>query len=203
MSLVENLARCRPSNMDLVREIETLRGRGYTQAQIAAKIGVTESYVSQLVRLVENGEERLIAAVERGEIPIVAAMDIAAADDAGVQQALAEAYTTGKLRGKGLVAARRLVELRRMHGKGRRLPQGRGRGKVKVSTDDIVRTYRRQTQRQQLLVKKARVCETRLVFIAGALKQLCADDAFVKLLRAESLDTIPEYLADSIRRSSR
>ena len=168
-------------------------------AQSAAKIGISESYVTMLLRLVDNGEERLIGAVERGEIPIAVAIEIASSDDAAIQQSLAEAYTTKQLRGKALLAARRLVEERRAIGKAMRA-SGRSE-KSKVTTEDVVKTYRKEIQRQKQLAKKARATELRLVFVASALKKLFADENFVNLLRAEKLDNLPEYLADTIRRT--
>jgi ParB family transcriptional regulator, chromosome partitioning protein len=199
MSLVENIARCRTTSMALVRELRSLRERGYTQAQSAAKVGISDGYVTMLLRLIDNGEERLIGAVERGEIPIAVAIEIASSDDAAIQQSLAEAYTTKQLRGKALLAARRLVEERRAIGKTMRT---RGRKeRPKVTAEEVVKTYRKEIQRQRQLAKKARATELRLVFIASALKKLLADENFVNLLRAEKLDNLPEYLADTIRRT--
>ena len=199
MSLVENIARCRTTSMELVRELRSLRDRGYTQAQSAAKVGISDGYVTMLLRLIDNGEERLIGAVERGEIPIAVAIEIASSDDAAIQQSLAEAYTTKQLRGKALLAARRLVEERRAIGKTMRT-SGR-KERPKVTTEEVVKTYRKEIQRQRQLAKKARATELRLVFIASALKKLLADENFVNLLRAEKLDNLPEYLADTIRRT--
>jgi ParB family chromosome partitioning protein len=199
MSLVENIARCRTTSMDLVRELRALRERGYTNAQSAAKVGISESYVTMLLRLIDNGEERLIGAVERGEIPIAVAIEIASSDDAAIQESLAEAYTTKQLRGKALLAARRLVEERRAIGKTMRT-SGR-KERPKVTAEEVVKTYRKEIQRQKQLAKKARATELRLVFVASALKKLLTDENFVNLLRAEKLDNLPEYLADTIRRT--
>ena len=200
MSLVENLARRPAASIELVREIQTQRERGYNLAQVAAKLGLSEGYVSSLQRLIDKGEERLIHAVERGEIPVAVAVEIAGSDDATIQQSLADAYTSGQLRGKALFAARRLVEIRRARGKGLSTSRSGQKVKAVVTTDELVSTYRKETQRQKLLVKKARMCETQLVFIAGALRRLLEEESFVTLLRAEALDTLPEYIADAIRR---
>ena len=197
MSLVENVARCRTSSLELAREVRALRERGYTHLQTAAKLGISDAYVSMLLQLVDNAEERLMRAVERGEIPISVAMEIASSDDASIQQSLAEAYTTKQLRGKALLAARRLVEERRAMGK--RI-DGR-KERPTVTAEEVVKTYRKEIQRQKALAKKARVTEIRLVFVANALKRLLTDDHFVTLLRAEKLDNLPEYLADAIRRT--
>jgi ParB family chromosome partitioning protein len=46
MSLVENCARRQHSPIDLMREIGTLRERGYNDRQIGDKIGVSPDYVA-------------------------------------------------------------------------------------------------------------------------------------------------------------
>jgi ParB family chromosome partitioning protein len=101
-SLVENVARPQHRGIDLMREVGALRKRGYSDAEVAQKIGVTPSWVSMIVGLLENGEERLIAAVESGLMPLTLAVTIARSDDAGVQQALADAYADGKIKGRNV-----------------------------------------------------------------------------------------------------
>lgn len=197
-SLVENLTRRAPSGVELARDLMTLKERGHTHADIAALIGVSETYVSQVVRLAENGEERLVAAVERGDIPITAAIEIAASDDAAMQHSLQEAYDSGKLRGRSLLKVRRLIEERRVRGK-----QLRGSGSRRAkspSTQDLVRTLRRETRKQELLVKKSRHCEQQLRFVLSALRDLMRNEHFVTLLRAEKLDALPKYLSEMIQK---
>ena len=197
-SLVENLTRRTPSSIELVRELMTLKERGHSYADIAALIGMSEKYVSQLVRLLEHGEERLVAAVEHGEIPITAAIEISASDDATMQRSLQDAYDSGKLRGRSLLKVRRLIEERRAHGK--ELGKSRPGQSKSPSTNDLVRTLRRETERQKLLVRKSRHCEQQLRFVASALKDLMKNDHFVTLLRAEKLDALPKYLSEMIQK---
>ena len=197
-SLVENLTRRTPPSLEMARDISALKTRGHTHADIAALIGVSESYVRQLLRLVECGEERLVAAVERGDIPVTVAMEIAATDDATLQQSLQDAYDSGKLRGAALLKVRRLADARRARGReiGTRPPR---EGKP-PSTHDLLRTLQRETQKQALLVKKARHCEERLRFVRSALGELFNDETFMQLLRAEKLDTMPKFLGELIPR---
>jgi ParB family chromosome partitioning protein len=197
-SLVENLTRRTPSSIELVRELTTLKERGHTHAEIADLIGVSEKYVSQLVRLLENGEERLVAAVEHGEIPITAAIEISAYDDATMQRSLQDAYDSGKLRGRSLLKVRRLIEERRAHGKelGRSSP---GRSKS-PSAHDLVRALRRETEKQEMLVKKSRHCEQHLRFIVSALRDLLKNEHFLTHLRAEKLDALPKYLSEMLQK---
>ena len=47
-------------------------------------------------------------------------------------------------------------------------------------------------------MKKAELTQQRLLFVVSALRQLLADENFVTLLRAEHLDTMPNYLANRV-----
>jgi ParB family chromosome partitioning protein len=88
---------------------------------------------------------------------------------------------------KGLIVQRRLI------GK-QRAVKGLG-AKPKTSVESMVSAYRKESQRQKLMIKKARVCDARLSFIVTAFNKLLADENFFTLLRAESLATIPKYLS--------
>lgn len=59
---------------------------------------------------------------------------------------------------------------------------------------------KRESAKQRLLVHKAKVCETRLLFVASALKQLFADPGLVAILQASKLATLPQFLADHVGR---
>jgi len=67
-----------------------------------------------------------------------------------------------------------------------------------VTTSSLVRNYQREVERQKLLVRKAETAQRNLLFIVGALRQLLADENFTTLLRAEGLDTLPQYLAERV-----
>ena len=56
--------------------------------------------------------------------------------------------------------------------------------KKRVTAESLVRAYRKETERQKLLVKKATVSQSRLLFVINALRRLFADEHFVTLLRA-------------------
>ena len=110
---------------------------------------------------------------------------------------MAEAYEKKELRGKALLKARRLIEERRSRGKA--LHRGvRSRANGEVSSEQLLKAYREETTRQKAIVQKAKLCETRLVFAVSALKQLFQDGNFTTLLRAEALDSLPQYLAAQI-----
>jgi ParB family chromosome partitioning protein len=198
MSLAENIARRQNRPLELLAGVEALRDKGYDKKVIAAKTGLTVEYVNGILTLLQHGEERLLVAVQKGRIPLNAALAIVGAgdDDKAVQAALHDAYETGKLRGKNLLAARRVIERRQTLG--RSVARGTPRKRSDVTTSSLVRTYQREVERQRMMVRKAEFSQQRLLFVVGALRQLLADENFTTLLRAESLNTLPKYLADRI-----
>jgi ParB family chromosome partitioning protein len=195
MSLVENLARRAQLPIELLREISSLKARGYTNGEIASKIDHSKTYVTGVAHLLDHGEDRPLSAVERGRIPLSIAMQISNADEAGIQAALCEAYENKTLRGRKLIAVRRLIEQRKNSGK--RFSRGSPKKTDRVPSA-LVRAYRQEADRQRLFVKKARITENRLLFVVSALRRLFLDENFLTLLRAEQLETLPAYLADHI-----
>jgi ParB family transcriptional regulator, chromosome partitioning protein len=197
MSLIENLARRHPMTVEHVREIKNLKERGYSYNVIAKKIDMNKEYVRGVLRLLEQGEERLLLAVDKEQIPISIAVEISSVDDEGAQQALHQAYESKKLRGQALIMVRRIIETRRSKGKALRGKLSSETTK-KLSAASLVRTYRKEVERQKILLKKAKLCEARLMFIVQAFREILKDDNYINLLRAEKLDSMPRYLADQI-----
>lgn len=200
MSLVENCARRQHRAIDLLEDVRGMAKRGYTDHQIAAKIGVSYEWVNMISSLLAKGEQRLLVAVENGTIPISVAVEISRADDGGLQDLLAQAYTEGKITGVKLFKLRRLLDQRRRMGpKMGETPYGRALPPRKpTSTEALIRVYRQEADRQRLLVKKADITQTRLLFIVEAMRSLSDDENFVNLLRAEGLADMPRELADRL-----
>jgi ParB family chromosome partitioning protein len=201
MSLTENLARRRRMAHELMAGIATLKDQGYKYADIAEKTGLTADYVKDVIRLLSKGEERLLRAVEMGQIPITIAVTIATSDDAAIQRALADAYTEKSLRGKDMIRARRLIDQR--HARGKRLHGAGSRREVALDGESVLRTYKEETARQRTLIRQATQCETRLQFVLASIRRLLADEAFVAVLRKESLDKLPQNVAEQVHRERR
>lgn len=203
MSLVENLARRQHAPLEFIREIGALKERGYSYSQIASKLDFSTEYIYAVCYLLEHGEDRLLDAVERGIIPHSIAMEIAKAKDADVQAALAEAYETGTIPGNQVLTIRRIIEQRNLVGKTIHSISSRSqRSNKKVTAGALIRSYRKETERQKLIVKKAAVAQSRLLFIVNALRRLLDDENFINLLRAESVHTLPKPLAERLERAS-
>jgi ParB family chromosome partitioning protein len=97
--VIENMARRKHSNRDLLMAIRVMEERGYSPTEIATKTGLNMVYVDGILVLLNNGEDRLIAAVERGWMPMYLATQIAHSDDTAHQNTLQEAYQEGVLKG--------------------------------------------------------------------------------------------------------
>lgn len=192
-SLVENIARRYPAPMDLIREIERLKAVGYKTPEIATKLDINEGMVTGLRALKKAGEERLIEAAVTGRVPLWIAIDIARADTVETQRELLKAYEAKQLNFHAIRTVKRLIDQRRFFGKDRR-SLGRNPRKSRNSAENMVNAYKRESERQKLIIRKAKICDAKLVFVVSALNRLLGDDNFLTLLRAESLDSMPKYL---------
>jgi ParB family transcriptional regulator, chromosome partitioning protein len=198
MSLVENLARRHQSPLELVHAIGALAARGYSHAEIAGKVDFSVEYVTAICVLLDRGEEKLLSAVERGVVPHSIAIEIARAKEGEVQQALAQAYEERKIPGNQVLAIRHIIDQRNNNGKQLHARARRAVRPRTVTSESLIRAYQRETERQKLLVKRASLARSRLLFVANAMRRLLADEHFVALLRAEGLSTLPRPLAERV-----
>lgn len=198
MSLVENLARRQHHSLDLLRDIRRLKESGYSEREIAAKTQLSVKYVHGVIKLLKGQEHRLLRAVESGKIPVSVAVDIADADDVGVQTVLRQAYEKKLLRGGRLLRAKRLVEARQKHGKGR-ASSDRG-SRRSLSVESLLKTYETDVEKKKMLLRKAHATRSEMLFLTQSLKTLMADENFVTLLRAEGLASLPKTIADRLAR---
>lgn len=195
MSLVENLARRQARSAELMEEIAALKKRGYKTSEIAVKTDLHPKYVMGVLRLLTNGEKNLLQAVEKKRMPLSVAIQIATSDDEGIQRALHEAYEQNLLRGKKLLSVRAFIEKRRAGVKDKLAKEG---PIDSLSTQKMLKAYREETARQRAVVKQAHLCQRQLFYVVAAMKRLFTDENFINLLRAESLNSLPQYLAEQV-----
>ena len=149
----------------------------------------------------EAHEERLLDAAISGRIPLSIAIEIAKADSPELQRELLKGYESKQFNYASIRAIKRLMDQRRFGGKQREAnPRART---SRTSVESLVNTYKRESQRQKLLVKKARVCEAKLLFVVTAFGKLLGDEYFVTLLRAEALADMPKYMHDRLTEQRR
>lgn len=198
-SLVENIARRRVRAIDQIQAIKWMAEQGQSYDEISRKTGLGAGYVKDILGLLEKGEERLLDAALHERIPITVAMKISESADENVQRVLMEAYERKEITQKSLASFRDLVQHRKCFGRAYGPGRNKGAGRQRTSVDSFVASYRAQAERQKLLIKKARVCEARLLSITAAFRVLLADEDFVTLLRAEKIGTLPKFMAERIK----
>ncbi len=197
MSLVENMARRFSSPWDLIVEIERLIDAGYTYAAISRKLDISDALVSGMVSLRKSGEERLLEEALKGNIPLGVAVDISRATSVDAQREVLTAYQNKQLNQVSIRAIRRVMQQRRFLGKATSAsyPQ---KPSQRTTADGLVNAFRKETQRQKVMIKKAKLCDARLTFLVAGFRQLFRDDDFVNLLRAEGSLTAPAFLLETI-----
>ncbi|MHB0999831.1 MAG: ParB/RepB/Spo0J family partition protein [Armatimonadota bacterium] len=194
MSLVENIARRKPTTMETIRQLAILRDRGYSKPEIAKKTGIQEIHVYELLHLYDHGEQRLLAAVQTGRISVSSAIIIARSEYCDVQHSLLEAFEQGSIQHSELTKARVIADSRKAFGK-----ECQSGTSKPITGDSIVRVFKREQQKQLQSLKKAELCEKRLIFAINALRMLFRDENFINLIKAEGLDTVPDYIALNIK----
>lgn len=197
ISLVENIARRKPTSMELVRRLKEMRDQGYSTAQIAKKVNLVQRHVNTLLFLLDHGEQRLIAAVDQQRISITAAAVIAHHPDADVQAALAQAFEEGKLTKMDLKRSCRVADYRRAFGKANVV--GKSTRKP-VTKESILQNLRKETEQSEQAMQRAELCGKYLALCQHTLRELFNSEEFVALLRTEGLDTIPETIYTLIQR---
>ncbi|MGJ7610680.1 MULTISPECIES: plasmid partitioning protein RepB C-terminal domain-containing protein [unclassified Variovorax] len=202
MSLVENIARVQHRPIDLMREVGSLKQRGFSDSQIAEKIGVTPSWVNMINGLLERGEEKLLAAVETGMIPLSMATTIARSG-AEIQDLLSDAYEQG-FKGRKLSVLRRLLEQRAKRAKSiGNAPLGRAGKRKKLTPLELRRIFEREAENQRLAAKRAEFTHDRLIFAMQAFKDILRNKQFVSILRSHKLDSLPVLLNERMASGER
>jgi ParB family transcriptional regulator, chromosome partitioning protein len=195
ITLTENIARRRHSTAELLGGLQVLRAKGYTTEEIARKTDLENSYINGILQLLEKGEQRLIQAVEKRVMPLWLAVEVARAPSEEVQAAMVAAYESKTLTGDQLLRVRRLLSKREASGiKTHSRPSAR----EKPTPQKLLRTYKNEVRRQQMIVQNANLQEQRLLLITSALRHFLADEHFRTLLRAEGVKDIPEAVASRI-----
>ncbi|TSK08551.1 MAG: ParB/RepB/Spo0J family partition protein [Geobacter sp.] len=197
MSLVENIARRNGNALELLQSIKYLKSQGYEDDAIAAKTNLGKDYIRGIIRLLEQGEEYLVSAVEKGRIPLYQALNIASEDDATVQRALAEAYESGELSGKKLVAMQRIISRRKHYGKGISAPHS---DSTKVSAEDLIAAYEKGAKEKKRLLAQSNYIKGVLDYTSSVLRRLLNDIHFTNQLKAVGMNEIPQHVTELLKR---
>lgn len=196
MSIVENVARRTPRAAETLEHVRLLKARGYTDMQIAEKLGCTPSWANCVSVLLERGEKRLLAATEAGTIPMHLAVDIARASDGETQRLLQEAYEKGEVKGRQIFRIRQILDHRTRSGKKGTNTFVKGGNNKPMSREELARLYKRDMEAHQRIQMKSEYVQKSLLVARQVFKELYADDEFVALLQSQKLTSVPRPLAD-------
>lgn len=196
MSIVENVARRTPRAAETMGQIQVLRERGYSDPEIAAKLGCTSSWVNSVANLMERGERRLLAAAEAGHISLALAVSISRASDREAQQLLMDAYEAGELKGKKITVVRKILAHRTRSGKKSTSSYIHGSQRKKLTPEDLTKLYKRDAEVHQRIQKKAEFTQQSLLLSRQIFKELFTSKEFCSLLIVEGLTSVPQPLAD-------
>ncbi len=197
MSIVENVARRTPRTGETLHQVRALRLRGYSDTEIAEKIGCTPGWANNVANLLERGEERLLAATEAGHIPLHLAVSISRANDSEAQQLLIDAYESGDLKGKKVTIVRKILERRLHSGKAVNTSFIKGDAPRRhMTSEDLAELYQRDTAKHRLIQKKAEHTQNSLLLAQQIFKELFSIEEFRSLLKNEELSTVPQPLSD-------
>ena len=192
-SLVENIARLKPSTMWFAHEIKRMSDVGYSAPDIATIIGRAESQVYAYIKLVEEGEERLIKGVEAGVFPMSFALHVVHSDTATVQNVLMDAYDSGIVSSANLGVVRKIIDARLSRGK---KPYGASPGPEDPPTQCTMKQLKadiaKVTRDKEAFSKEAATKESRLLSLVVGLNTLWTDAEFVALAETEGLAQRPK-----------
>ena len=196
MSIIENVARRKPRSIETLEHVRTLKARGYTDAEVASKLGCTAGWVANVALLLERGEKRLLAAIEAGHMPMHLAVHISRARGPEIQQLLHSAYERGEVTGNKVAAVRKILERRERVGKGFDDSFRKGPTRSSMTPEDLRKLYERDVEMHRRIQKKAEHAQKSLLLAQQIFKELFANKEFCGLLQTERLLTVPQPLAE-------
>ena len=197
MSLVENIARRNTNALELLQSIKYLKEQGYEDNDIAEKTNLGKEYIRDIIRLLDQGEEYLVNAVEKGRIPLYQALIITTDDDVTVQRALTEAYESGALTGKKILAVQKIISRRKHYGKGLSAPQ---RTNAAISAEELIAAYENGAKEKKQIIAHSSYIKHVLTFTSTALRQLLNDVHFTNQLKAVGMHEIPQHVVNILKR---
>ncbi len=189
MSLVENIARHKPTGLEAANDLRLLRERGYKLSEISQMTDLSTKYLRDILFLFEHGEERLIDCVQAGRLPISIAVEISRIAKTGDQKDLQLLYEQNQLDEKALKTIKRIALGRMQYG---RRTGSRGKSAdTRKSLKSLLKAYRQETDRQQHLVERFEEVQVHSVSVLTKLKEALKDREFRTILREEGLDDVP------------
>ncbi len=185
-SLVENIARTKPSSMDFARELKRLHDEGWEHSAIARVACKPVSYIQAYIRLVEQGEDRLIQGVEQGIFPIKFATQVATAENGQIQNVLMDAFDEGIVTTNNFARARQIIMSRA------RVTKDKKKLSDDYSVDQLKQDIAEATKVKTSYVREAKGKETRFLTLLTEINMLWRDQELVTILKEQNLSERPD-----------
>lgn len=199
MSLSENIARRRPRATELLNSIVDLKNKGFTELEIAEKIGRSRSWVSAIVSLKENGEDKLLAAVELGRIPVYLAVEISRAKGDDIQNILLEGFNSGEFNSKQIAIIKKIMAQREKSGKwSDNNTFVQGVKKKKITPEELRELYQNNVNRHKIIHIRSEFTMSSLLIIKEVMVNLLQNKEFVNILSLENLNSVPAFILDNV-----
>jgi ParB family transcriptional regulator, chromosome partitioning protein len=184
--------------LELFRQFRALRLRGYSAVRAVNESNqFSKSYRFRVFYLLEHGDPCLVVEVERGTIPLTAATHIARATLPELQRILTDGYISGTVSQRQIIAIQQIID-RHERAKPVLSPLGAPQKASRTTVASMMHHFESETFAQKLVLEKARLAQSHLQAIVGALRRLIAEEPFVALLRTEGILTMPNWLAERI-----
>ncbi|MDX6734977.1 ParB/RepB/Spo0J family partition protein [Yersinia kristensenii] len=199
MSLAENIARRKPRSTELLNSIIELKNKGFTELEIANKIGRSKNWVNSIVSLKENGEDKLLTAVESGKIPIYLAVEISRTKGNGIQNLLLEGFNSGELNSKQIAVIKRILAQRETSGKGsdnNAFVQGIKR--KRITAEELRDLYQENVKQHKIIHTRSEFTISSLMLVKEIMMNLLQNKEFSGLLSTENLNSVPAFILDNV-----
>lgn len=199
MSLAENIARRKPRSTELLNSIIELKKKGFTDLEVANKIGRSRTWVSSIVSLKENGEDKLLSAVESGRIPVYLAVEISRAKGLDIQNLLLEGFNSGELNSRQIATIKRILAQREISGKGSEnhvFVQGTKRRRI--TSEELREIYQENVKRHKIIHTRSEFTISSLMVVKAIMINLLKNKEFSDILSAESLNSVPAFILDNV-----
>jgi ParB family transcriptional regulator, chromosome partitioning protein len=189
-------------SLQLLRKLRALKDRGYSAVQAVEQLdSCCKAYRFRIFYFLKHADRRLIEQVEQGRIPFTVAIRIADARTPEMQKMLADGYKAGTLKGPQINLIWQSIDDHEKENAASSLQSSFPKRSRRVAADVLIRHFRKETDRQKLVMRKAKLAQSRLAFITKALKQLFSEERFVALLATEGVHTMPNWLTERIKGS--
>ncbi|EBQ4756421.1 ParB/RepB/Spo0J family partition protein [Salmonella enterica] len=200
MSLAENIARRKPRATELLNSIIDLKNKGFTDSEIASKVGHSKNWVNAIVSLKEKGEDKLLAAVESGKIPISLAVEISRAKGNGIQEILLEGFNTGELNSKQIAIIKKIMIQRETSGKGSdNNAFVQGVKKKRITTEELRVLYQDNVKKHKMIHTRSEFTISSLMVVKEIMTNLLKNEAFIDVLSSEGLNSVPVFILDNVK----